>query len=44
MGGGGELLTSDLPQVSLEEMLGAMTILEPPTVEAAKDEDVPMTE
>ncbi len=42
--GGGESLTSDLPQVGLEEMLGAMTIQEVPIVEAIKDEDVLMTD
>ena len=42
--GGDESLTSDLPQVGLEEMLGAMTIQEVPIVEAIKDEDVLMTD
>ena len=41
---GGESLTSDLPQVGLEEMLGAMTIQEVPIVEVIKDEDVLMTD
>ena len=40
----GETSAPDLPQIGLEEMLGAITIQDLGAGEAAKDEDVVMTE
>ena len=40
----GEASASDLPQIGLEEMLGAMTIQDLGAGEVAKEEDVVMTE